>query len=785
MSEAGVRGLTVALLAALGLYCASRLEFTNSITHFLPSESEAELVELALELVESPLSRRMVLVIGGGDDAARSRAAAELAGALRSHPEVDWVEAGFDDEALRSLYELYFPRRVYLASDAPGTGVPALLTDRALDARAARLRQRLAQPIGVVASKTAPDDPLGLFDRVIDRIRAGWPAASGADGRLVSVDGEHAAVLIGLRSSPFDSGRQAGLLRDIESAFARLDVAAEQGLMLEQSGVNRIAVATEQSVRADVELISALSITGVCLLFLGVFRSLRHLLVALLAPLAGFAAATAVVLTFSAPLHGITLAFGFVLVGVAIDYPIHIMNHHALAPTGAAPRETVRRIRMSLLASGLTTTVAFSALAGSDFPGLEEMGTFGAVGVPVALAVALLSVPAFLSPAGSPTRFQRVLRDALVRGVHGLGERPRLALAIPLAFAAIAAAGLPQLRWQDDPATLMAADPELLAEDERVRRRVADVDGGRFVVAVAPDPEAALQLNDRIYRRLEGAAAEGHLEGLRSLHSFIWSQALQRENLVAFRAETDLGERIDRVFSRQGFRPGSFRGFAEAVASPVAEPLRPEDLAGSPLERALDSMTELDGRWAVVTYLRGVHSAAAAREALDGLGGAYFVDQTDIVAQLYEGYRRSTLSMVTLGSVAVFAILQLRYRSFRRGLLAFLPSALVVLATLGAFGLLGLPVNVVAAISLVVILGIGVDYGIFTVDGAAEPAKLGATMTSLVVSCLTTLLVFGALALSGQPVLRAIGLTTGTGIVLALLLCPAIDVLARPGRTHA
>ena len=71
MSEAGVRGLTLALLGVLGLYCATRLEFTNSITHFLPSESEEE-------LVESPLTRRMALVVGGGDGAARARAAAEL-----------------------------------------------------------------------------------------------------------------------------------------------------------------------------------------------------------------------------------------------------------------------------------------------------------------------------------------------------------------------------------------------------------------------------------------------------------------------------------------------------------------------------------------------------------------------------------------------------------------------------------------------------------------------------------------------------------------------------------
>ena len=71
MCEAGVRGLTLALLGVLGLYCATRLEFTNSITHFLPSESEEE-------LVESPLTRRMALVVGGGDGAARARAAAEL-----------------------------------------------------------------------------------------------------------------------------------------------------------------------------------------------------------------------------------------------------------------------------------------------------------------------------------------------------------------------------------------------------------------------------------------------------------------------------------------------------------------------------------------------------------------------------------------------------------------------------------------------------------------------------------------------------------------------------------
>ncbi len=56
-------------------------------------------------------------------------------------------------------------------------------------------------------------------------------------------------------------------------------------------------------------------------------------------------------------------------------------------------------------------------------------------------------------------------------------------------------------------------------------------------------------------------------------------------------------------------------------------------------------------------------------------------------------------------------------------------------------------------------------------------------MLSLLMSCLTTAFVFGTLALSTQPALRAIGLTTGVGILLSFALAPitlvALGVRAR------
>ncbi len=774
MSDRGVRWLTLALLALLGGYCIARLELTNSITHFIPSRAEAELIELSLKLVESPLTRRMLLSIEGGPESAA--VAAQLADTLRTHPEVAWVETGLDEAALRGIYDLYFERRLYLVSDRPDTEIPALLTRRALEERAAQLRRRLSQPDAMLVSRTAAADPLGLFERILDRIQSFQPTTSASgSGRA-----EHAIVQLGLRSSPFDSRRQTQLLSDIEAEFQRLAAVHPTALRLEQSGVNRFAVATERSVRRDGNFISAISISVVSGLFLLIFRSLRQLLIAFLVPLGGFAFAMAVAASGPDPVHGITLGFGFVLIGVAIDYPIHLMNHYALSANDTTPRVTRDRIRSSLLLSGLTTTLAFLSLAASDFPGLAEMGSFGAIGVPVALALTMLCLPAFLSGPMTATPAQRVLSSGLARLVEWLCEHRPAAIAIVFGFAAIAATGLPRLHWEDDPATLMAVDPALHAESERVRRRVANFDGGRFVVGLASDAEAALALNTRIDERLREVIAAGELDGVGSLHTFLWPESLQRANLAAFRATPKLGDRIERAFSDSGFRPGAFAAFGDAVADPVAPPLRLEDVAASPLARVLDSMVELEGRWAVVTYLRGVRSGAAIAAALDGLESVHYVDQKEIIASVYEGFRRSTTRMVTLGACIVLLVLLFRYRRFSRALLAFLPAGLGASCTLGLFGLLGIPVNVASAVSLLVVLGLGVDYGIFSVDGAARAQSQGVTLSSLLVSCVTSVFVFGILALSEQPVLRAIGLTTGTGVLIALSLSPTALALATP-----
>ena len=104
---------------------------------------------------------------------------------------------------------------------------------------------------------------------------------------------------------------------------------------------------------------------------------------------------------------------------------------------------------------------------------------------------------------------------------------------------------------------------------------------------------------------------------------------------------------------------------------------------------------------------------------------------------------------------------------------------------MGVLGLCGLPTNLLHVLSLLLVLSMGVDYGVFLVESTGSEVSADATLMSLLACCLTTVLSFGLLALSGTPALRAIGLVTGIGVSLSLVLAPLSLLLtgAAPSRS--
>ena len=771
-----------AAAAAMLAIALPRLSFRSDVTRFMPSGEGQVLAELSRALTGSELARTLILSVQAErlDDALA--ATASLAGALRAHPDVARVRTGFDTAELEPLFQLYFPRRHLFLSDAPEDperGVAAQLAQDALRARARELRAQLALPASPLLERLAVRDPLGAFQAILERVRGTERGLAMRAGGFVSRDGDAAIALVTTHASPFDTARQGPVLAAIHAGFAH--VAAERGdptLRLEMSGVARFSVHIERQIQRESSLVMAVSFAGVALLFLAFFSSPAVFGLAALPALFGILAAATLGALGRGDVDALTLAFGASLIGVAIDYPIHLLNHHALAGGGAPVAESARRLRPSLLLGAGTTMAGFAGLLLTSFPGFREIGAFAIAGVAVAVWVTLYALPPLLGPGRPvPPRSHRTAA-ALGRAVGALARRRRALWAVPVATLVLAMVALPRLAWRDDLSSLSSLDPALLAEDERVRARVSQFDASRFVLALAPDAEAALEASDAVAGRLEALRGAGVLEGTRSLHALLWAPDLQRRNGELVHGTPDLYARVDAAFQAEGFRPDAFAPLREELAGAPPEPLTLDALRASPLGDLVSSLVvPLHEQVAVVTYLRGVRDETEVRAALADLPEATLFDQTAFLNEVYAAFRTRTLEQIALGSVLVVIVLALRYRRWRPTLAAFLPSLLTALLLLSGFALAGVAVNLLHVVSLILVLGMGVDYGIFLVDGAGSRGGVGATLLSLLLSCFTTVFVFGTLSLSSHEALRAMGLTTGAGVLLSFVLAPVSLVL--------
>jgi predicted exporter len=778
-----VRVLLPVVTLVLLLYCATHMRVVSDVASFMPTSGSSELAALSRALTDSDLSRTMVLSIGAPSPAevgSAVDAARALALALREHPEVAWVREGAGPEQLEAAYGLYFPRRHGFLSDRPREELPQRLSDAGLREAARRLRAELARPSAPLVARIAGEDPLLAFPGILERVRAGQSELELRDGVFVTRDGHHAILFLGTHASPFDSAHQQPLLAAIYARFAEIAGAAPAELRLEMAGVNRFALQIEESIRREIVWLFGLSSAGVAVLFLTFFRSPRVLATAVLPHAMGALVAASVGLALFGHLNGLAIAFGVSLIGVSIDYATHLLVHHSFAPTGTPALAVARRLRPSLLLGGATTIASLAGLAFAKFPGFYQMGVLATVGVSAALAVALWVVPALVGPLDAPSVSRRAAALLGAR-MQALSHRRTALLGLSILCLAAGAWGVGRIAWVDDLSELTRMDETLLDEERRVRSRFSDLDGSRFLVARGATLEEALAANDRLAKRLPALVESGALGGHRSLHDLLWSQALQRENQAQLRADPLLPERLARAFEAEGFRPGAFEGFATALAAPPPAPLRYDDLMDSPLSDLVRSLVlDVDGGVGVVTYLQGLRRPEALDAAVADLPDVQLFDQKRFFREVYGEYRERIIGVVVSGVFAVLGLLLLRYRSLRPALAAALPSLLVAALLAALAAALQVETHVLHLIGLILVMGMGVDYGIFVVDGAGHDEPVGTTLLSLFLSCLTTIFTFGVMGFSEHPVLHAIGRTAGVGIALSFLLAPVSLAVLRP-----
>lgn len=762
-----VAWLVVLLLA--GWLVAARLEFSGDLRRFLPDARTPEQRLLIDELGEGPGSRLLLLAISGDAPEVLAAQSQALHEALAGDDRFTVVANGASAD-LSSFPPDLLPYRYLLT---PSFDAAPLDVDALRDAFDARL-QDLGSPAAGLVEPLLPSDP--TLETLV--LAEAWAPAA-APEMLFDVwfdrAGERALLLVETRAAGFDP---TGQLDAVETIRARFDAARAasssdgRASTLQMTGPGAFSVDIGGRTQREAQRIGLADTIGLVLLLLLAYRSWKMpLLGALPLASAGIAGLGAVALLFPGGVHGITIAFGFTLIGVVQDYPIHFFSHQR---AGLSPWKNVRSLWPALSTGVIATCIAYATFLFSGVDGLRQLAVFTVAALATAALVTRYLLPGLVDPAppdiADSPRLQR-----LWHRIEAL-PRPKWSLAV-LAVASLAAIVFaPGPAWQNDLSKLTPVDADAMALDTELRAELGAPDVRYVLVAQGGDADTVLAATSALRPALDARVADGRLDGYDMAARYLPDAEVQRARQAALPDTPTLRAHLDEALDGSPFLPDAFAPFlADVERARTAPLLTLQDLQGSPLSSAVSGLLLVHpGRATALVSLSGLDdpadvAALAAQAQAPGVE-LRLLDMKDASESLVIEYRGRVLAAMAVALVLLVATVWIALRQPRRVWRVLLPTLLTLLVIVAVLRLAGVELTLFHLVALILAAGLGLDYALFFEHAGEDRADQIRTLHAVLVCSLMTLLVFSLLALSSIPVLRAIGTTVALGVLCNFVL---------------
>ncbi len=752
----------IATIAILGWVVNRELVIGSDLRLFMPTPRTQQERLILEEIGEGPASRMLLLAISGADPQAVADTSRALAAALRSSGEFRLVANG--ESNLDSIPESLLAYRYLLSPTLDHTMLDAGYLRAQLEER---LRD-LSSPAAGFLEPWLPRDPTLELLKLADS----WlPARQPQLMYDVWFDpaGTEALLVAETRAPGFDPRGQRKAADALQRAFeaSRTDGA----LRLEASGPGAFSVLMQARMQEEVQWIGTVDAIGIVLLLLVAYRSVPVLMLGLLPLVSAGVAGLAAVGTIFGQVHGITLAFGFTLIGVAQDYPIHLFSHQH---RGLDARMSVRALWPTLATGVASTCVAYLAFLFSGVGGLAQLSVFTVTG----LAVAGLTTRFLLPPLVPDSRRDAADSALLGRLWHAIAGLPRpLSLGVAIAGACVAYLALsPRPLWENNLGALTPVPRALLERDSALRKELGAPDIRHLLVIEGADAQSVLETAEALEPELQSMVTRGELGGFDDPARYLPPKSTQERRRAALPEPGALESALAEALGTTPFKPGVFGPFlADVERARHLAALGPSDLAGTPLETRVGSLLlERDGHWTGLVTLAGLSNPVALAQIVAGTPGVTLLDLKQASEDLVAHQRERILWCLAISAVLLVIVVFVALRDASRVRRVLAPMILTNLVIVALFHAADVSLSLFHLIALVLAAGLGLDYALFFEHAADDPAEQRRTLHAVIVCSLSTFLVFALLGLSTMPVLRAIGITVAAGVignfVLALLL---------------
>lgn len=749
------------------LWLGKRIVPDTDILALLPVQKRDPVLQQSFTHMVESAQQRIVVLIGATDWHDAQRAADAYSAVLAQNKDV-LQATQLNDQTQADWLTKFEQHRLVLMTSAQEAQLQRQPAEFWVDSA----RAKLYSPFGGPKLGAWRDDPFGLFSDWIQE-RAQETPVRPRDGHLFVSDAEKQYVLLPLtlNAPAFSMSAQETVMPLLAQAEDAARNAVPKAEIITSGVVLHAAAASEQAHR-EMSTIGVGSLIGIILLTWLTFRSIKPIVLILLSIGIGCLGAFSICWILFERVHLLTLVFGASLIGVAQDYGIYFLCNRLHADPTLDSRALLKRLMPGLSLTLLAAVIGYMGLALTPFPGLRQMALFSALGLIFAWLTVVFWFPTLIG--------RQALKQGRLVEMYGNALRrwPRLRMnskstwAGVLIFFVLSVFGCLRLGVNDD-IRLLQNPPKHLIDDQIKLGKLLDAPTPvQFFLVRGDSTETVLQREEALKKRLDPLITDHKLTGYQALSNWVPSAQtqnarralLERKLLNAGGPLEQLATQIDedRAWVDETrahlLSAGKLLTMEEFLKTPASEPWRHLWIG------------QTEGVTASIVALRGLNHAdlALMQQAANGLPGVQWVDKVNEISSVLGLYRKYMGWVVFGAYVVVFALLFARYRGNTWRVLA--PTAAASIAALALLGFGGQNIQLFHVLALMLLLGVGVDYGIFMQE---HPGRRNTTPWLAVgLSAANTILSFGLLGLSKTPALQAFGLTMLLGIALVWLIVP-------------
>lgn len=779
ISKNRVIALVGTLLFLLALvFFATKIKFEEDITRIIPQNEKSDITAKVLQQLN--FSDKITVIIekekNGTIDDLTETAYTLLDSLEQLNGYISEIQGRVNEENIQETFDFVYANLPLFLDATDYKNIQNKLTTDSIAFQVHKNYKTLLSPTGIVAKDFILNDPLGISFialKKLHQLNLGDDFYL-HDGFVITKDNSKILLFITPKLAGTETEKNTLFVAKLDSIKTNINRSFVSKANVDFFGSTLIAVANAKQIKHDILSTVMISISVLILIFIFFYRKFYIPLIIFIPTIFGALLATASLYFLKGTISAISISIGAILLGVTVDYSLHILTHYK---HNSNIQALYAEITKPIIMSSATTAISFLCLLFVNSEALKDLGVFAAISVVFSAVVALVLIP-HLYKSNQQIHVKKTILDKI--GAYPFHQN-KIVIGICLLVILSSLFVFNKVTFNKDLAALNFVPKEIKAAEAKLESTTNLTSKSIYLASYGNSIDEVLTKNNHLFAKLNQYKTEQKILKFSSIGGLVLSkeEQLQKiENWNSFWRENSK-EKLQKTLIEEGdklgFKPTTHTSFYNLLNYSF-EPIPFSDYEAIDAFFLKEFVSKKDNFYTITSLVKVSNSQRDSFVNDIEKSSEYIAIDRKHMNETFLGKLKNDFgSLINYSLLAIVFILIIFFRRIELMLISVIPIVVTGIVTAGMIVWFGLELNIFSTIVCTLIFGIGVDFSIFMTSALQNEYTTGKNnlatyRTSILLAVITTVLSIGTLIFAKHPALKSISSVSLIGIFSAVII---------------